>query len=574
MISLSDFDTVGNTVSIAVGDIDLRAVEIFIQVFHAIVVEIPRGVRSVIRIQAGSGFDIVGNSIRIGVHKLLASHIDRTCRAGYTVNILDEQIFIRSGVDARRTGLQIASGGQHRVGCNIPGPERAPVIRIIIVFGNKSDVAFVHGSGDDGILYRGVSLEINAAAIPAASVRNRHVMKIRLEVVHVQIGIIIDSPVAQQQTVLHRQNIRTFVVIRIVTVGAADRTAIVERVVVQEPGIRDFNLAAGHYDRTGSIAAVAGKQAVVNHRTASSHQIQSSGITTFTAVHGFARGVVSEYRIRYPDRPPLSIDGSGHIGILPIFLIHAFAVLIPHEFAGIVVFKDTVPDIHTGIVQVNRHAVAVFITIANGEAIQPAGHIFLVLQGQETAFALQIDNGLSCAGNAPQLDIVAAEIQLLIAGSGIGAGGDQNHIFPPDAAGGGDCRTDRLFGGGLGQAVIVIIAVCSVNIDDLGETGRIIAQCDLIGIRNSIAVRIGIADRAAIAIFVEIADAVIVTVKNGIIRVIRIQSCRYLHIVGNPVPVRVHKFLTPDIHAISSRAADAVNIRIRRSRCSSGIDAR
>ena len=181
---------------------------------------------------------------------------------------------------------------------------------------------------------------------------------------------------------------------------------------------------------------------------------------------------------------------------------------------------------------------------------------------------------MSCAGNAPQLDIVTAEIQLLIAGSGIGAGGDQNHIFPPDTAGGGDCRTDRLFGGGLGQAVIVIIAVCSVNIDDLGETGRIIAQCDLIGIRNSVAVRIGIADRATVAIFVEIADAVIVAVKHCIVRIIRIQSCRYLHIVGNPVPIGILKFLTADIHSISGRTSDAVNIRIRCSRGGSGIDAR
>ena len=187
----------------------------------------------------------------------------------------------------------------------------------------------------------------------------------------IQIGIIINSPVAQQQTVLHCQNIRLTLVGRIIAVGAADRTAIVERMVVQKTGVRDFDFAAGHYDRTGSIAAVAGKQAVVNHRTASSHQIQSSGITTVTAIHGFARGVVSEDRIRHPDRPALRINGSGHIGILPIFLIHACAVLIPYKFAGIVVLENTVPNIHSGIVQVQGNTVTGGITVPDRKPIQP-----------------------------------------------------------------------------------------------------------------------------------------------------------------------------------------------------------
>ena len=227
IISLSDFDTVGDTVSIAVGDIDLRAVEIFIKVLYSVVILVENGIRSVIRIQAGSSLDIVGNSIRIGIHEFLTADIDRTCRAGYAVNILDEQIFIRSGIDARRTGFQIASGSQHRIGCDVSGSIGTPVIRIIIVPGDKSYIPLIHGSGYDGILYRGVLLEVNAASVAAASIRNRHVIEICPEVVHVQIGIIVHSPIAQQQAVLHRQH-TVILIAGVITVSSADCTTIVE----------------------------------------------------------------------------------------------------------------------------------------------------------------------------------------------------------------------------------------------------------------------------------------------------------------------------------------------------------
>ena len=137
-----------------------------------------------------------------------------------------------------------------------------------------------------------------------------------------------------------------------------------------------------------------------------------------------------------------------------------------------------------------------------------------------------------------------------------------------------DSGADGLFRSGKTLAVVLITAVRAVDIHDLSKTGRIITERNFILVGDAVAVAVRRADCTAVAVFVKIADAVVVTVKSGIIRIIRIQPGCDFHVVRNAVSIGIKELLATDIHAVSCRTGYSVDIRTRCSRGGSGIDAR
>ena len=147
-------------------------------------------------------------------------------------------------------------------------------------------------------------------------------------------------------------------------------------------------------------------------------------------------------------------------------------------------------------------------------------------------------------------------------------------VFVADMTGRDNSGADGLFRRGKTLSVVLITAVRAVDIHDLSKTGRIITERNFILVSDAVAVAVRRADCTAVAVFVEVTDAVVVAVKNGVIRIIRIQPSGDFHVVRNAVSIGIKELLTTDIHAISCRTRNAVNIRTRRSRCGPRIDTR
>ena len=112
-----------------------------------------------------------------------------------------------------------------------------------------------------------------------------------------------------------------------------------------------------------------------------------------------------------------------------MFFIMALAIFITNQFAGFVVFEYTIPNVHSGIIQIDGDAVACRISILYGETIQPGIRCFTILQRDKRAFSLKVDDCIGCVAGTTDFDIAAAEVDTTVIGSGVNAGVDENQIF-------------------------------------------------------------------------------------------------------------------------------------------------
>ncbi len=190
------------------------------------------------------------------------------------------------------------------------------------------------------------------------------------------------------------------------------------------------------------------------------------------------------------NRAPLRIDSCCWHGVLPVFLIITPAVIVANQPAGIVVFEDTVADIHSGTLQIDGDSVTGGITVANGKSIQPAVRALIVLKRQEWACFLQIDNGCSSSGGTAQLNIITFKVQLPITGSRICTGGNHYNTFINGMTSSKNSGSNCLFGFSRAFSVITVIAVCPINIYRLCKTAWIITESKFIWIGNAVAIAI------------------------------------------------------------------------------------
>ena len=384
--------TIENSVTVAVCDVDLCAVEVLIEVGHAVIVEVSDSIGSIIRIQPCCDFDVVRDSISVRVNEFLTANIDRTGRAGYSIYVFGDQVFIVTGINAWRTGFQITHCCQHWICSDISGAERTPIRRIIVVLRSERSI-LGYFSGDDRIFHRCILLEVDATSVPAASVCNCYVIKVRLEIIHVKIGIIVNGPISYEQTVLHCQNTRRGITSATIgTIASADCAAIIETVVVDETGVSYLNLTSRHDDGAGSITAVSDELAVVDNAAIGIDQIQRTGVTASATICGFPRCVIAEDAVGYADWPALRINRRRCVGILPVFFVPSFTIIIANQFAGIIVLKNAIPNVHTGVIEINTNAIARRVAVTDGEAVQPARDVLFVLQRQERPVAFEVDD--------------------------------------------------------------------------------------------------------------------------------------------------------------------------------------
>ena len=172
VVTLRQFDVVGNSIIIGIGFPRIRAVQEFIEVRNSVIIGIAGCIGGIVRIHSRRDFDNIGNAVIIAVQKLITSHVGSCSnRTALSCKIGLRSIIGISGVNAGRTGFEISGRSQLRIGRNIAGSQCGTILSCTGI-GNRRRSAGV-ASSEDRIIHIERSGDVQIGPVFGNAVLNR-----------------------------------------------------------------------------------------------------------------------------------------------------------------------------------------------------------------------------------------------------------------------------------------------------------------------------------------------------------------------------------------------------------------